>query len=126
MQALQTLSTQLGVVADEFIENLRELSKSISATARPMSATSSSFSAHSHGTHPATVKVGAPKSIVSFLGGHGKSDLYQWREIFQVYMDMDVFENHGERTRGERSVEDAEERLEKFRGHLQERDLRVT
>lgn len=38
-----------------------------------------------------------------------------------MYTDLEVFENHGERTRGERSVEDAEERLATFRKRLVER-----
>ena len=45
MQALQTLSTQLGAVGDEFMENLAALAREVAATARPMSATSSSFPA---------------------------------------------------------------------------------
>lgn len=118
MQALQTLSTQLGAVADEFVENLHELARAIAATARPMSATSHTFTAHSSGTHPGSVRV--PSTAILPFGG-GKSDLYQWREVLQMYVDLEVFESTNERTRGERSVEDAEERLEKFRERLTER-----
>lgn len=119
MEALQTLSTQLGAVADEFIENLHELSRTIASTARPMSATSHSFAGHSSISNPATVRVPSAHPIIPFTGG--KSDLYQWREIFQMYVDLEVFESHGERERGERSVEDVEERLEMFRKRLVER-----
>lgn len=38
-----------------------------------------------------------------------------------MYVDLEVFENHGERDRGERSVEDAEQRLETFKQRLIER-----
>lgn len=129
MQALQTLSTQLGAVGDEFIENLRALARAIAATARPMSATSHRFTAHSSGTHPATVRV--PSTTSALMIGHAKSDLYQWREVLQIYVELEVFESRNERMRGERSVEDAEERLEKFRarlaarGYLQGRAMRM-
>ena len=120
MQALQTLSTQLGAVADEFIENLHDLSRSISSAARPISATSHhAFVGHSSITDPAAVRVPSTHHIIPFTGP--KSDLYQWREIFQMYVDLEVFENHGERERGERSVEDAEQRLEMFKQRLIER-----
>lgn len=124
MQALQTLSTQFGAVADDFIENLQELSRAIAATARPMSATSSSFTAHSSGTHPAMVRVSTSSpalALVPFKGSRGRSDLYQWREVLQMYVDMEVFESHHESTRGERTVEEAEERLGRFRAMLVER-----
>ncbi len=38
-----------------------------------------------------------------------------------MYVDLEVFESHGERERGERSVEDVEERLEMFKKRLIER-----
>lgn len=120
MQALQTLSTQLGAVSDEFIESLHELSRSIAATAKPMSSTSSSFVAHSSSAHPAMVSVPSGSLIPFAHKRDGKSDLYQWRDIFQLYVDMEVFESHSEKTRGERSVEDAEERLESFKQRLLE------
>jgi len=43
-----------------------------------------------------------------------KSDLYSWREIFQLYMEAEVFESMRERDRGERSVEECERRLGLF------------
>ncbi|KAI0688629.1 hypothetical protein BC835DRAFT_1284270 [Cytidiella melzeri] len=118
MQALQALSTQLGAVGDDFIRNLHELSRSIASTARPMSATSHTFTGYSpYGTNPAFVRVPPTRPIIPLLSG-AKSDLYHWREIFQMYIDLEVFENHRERSRGERSVEDAEQRLETFKQRL--------
>jgi hypothetical protein len=43
-----------------------------------------------------------------------QSDLYAWREIFQIYLEAEVFEAVGERTRGERTVEESEKRLQQF------------
>lgn len=121
MEALQTLGTQLGAVSDEFMANLSTLSRSISSTAKPMSSTSSSFQPHSNASNPANVSVTTTSSIVQI--GHQKSDLYSWREIFQLYVDTEVFESHSEKTRGERSIEDAEERLELFKQRLAERGM---
>ncbi|GJE87004.1 SPX domain-containing protein [Phanerochaete sordida] len=117
MQALQALGTQLGAVSDEFMENLSMLAKEVAATARPVSATSSSFQPHSKATNPALVTVQGP----GLIHRGSKSDLYQWREIFQLYVDTEVFESQGERTRGERSIEEAEARLELFKNRLSER-----
>ncbi|KIJ39266.1 hypothetical protein M422DRAFT_49674 [Sphaerobolus stellatus SS14] len=44
----------------------------------------------------------------------GKSDLYTWRAIFQLYMESQVFESTSERDRGDRSLEDSENRLALF------------
>ena len=120
MQALQTLSTQMGAVSDEFMENLESLSRMVAASARPMSSTSSSFSPHSNASNPATVSVNTP-SLIPIIHRGSKSDLYSWREIFQLYVDTEVFESHSEKTRGERSVEDAESRLILFKQRLVER-----
>lgn len=117
VHALQALSTQLGTVSGEFMENLAALAKEVAATARPMSATSSSFHPHSTASDPAAVTVYTPWLIHR----GGKSDLYQWREIFQLYVDTEVFESHSEKTRGERGVEEAEDRLELFKQRLAER-----
>lgn len=117
MHALQALGTQLGAVSDEFMENLAALAKEVAATARPMSATSSSFHPYSTASNPAAVTIHIP----GLISRGGKSDLYQWREIFQLYVDTQVFESHDEQTRGERGVEEAEDRLELFKQRLAER-----
>jgi len=49
-----------------------------------------------------------------FFFSFKKSDLYSWREIFQLYMEAEVFESMRERDRGERSVEECERRLGLF------------
>jgi len=43
-----------------------------------------------------------------------QSDLYSWREIFQLYVETQVFEGIHESDRGERSVEESEKRLKLF------------
>jgi hypothetical protein len=81
-----------------------------------MSTTDSSFHPYSHSSDPASIAVPASGTILHF--GRSKSDLYAWREIFQLYLDTAIFQGLGERDRGERSVEDAEERLTKFFSRL--------
>ena len=44
----------------------------------------------------------------------GKSDLYAWRQIFQMWVDGQIFESTTEKDRGERSVEDSEAKLTEF------------
>lgn len=43
-----------------------------------------------------------------------QNDLYAWREIFQIYLEAEVFERVGEVGRGERSVEECERQLQLF------------
>ncbi|PSR81314.1 hypothetical protein PHLCEN_2v6393 [Hermanssonia centrifuga] len=117
VQALRTLSTHLGTVHEEFMTNLVDLSRSISSSARPMSSTST-FHPYSHSSNPASVSVHT-SSIVPLMAS--KTDLYSWREIFQLYVDTEVFENQSERSRGERSLEDAEGRLELFKRRIADR-----
>ena len=71
------------------------LARAIAATARPMSAAAPrGFTAHSRSTHPATVSVRAPppSALVPFVRGRARSDLYQWREVLALYVELEVFE----------------------------------
>lgn len=43
-----------------------------------------------------------------------RTDLYIWREIFSLWVESQIFESQREKDRGERSVEDAQEKLEWF------------
>ncbi|KAJ3559944.1 hypothetical protein NM688_g25 [Phlebia brevispora] len=110
LETFEALNNHLAAVRNEFVVNVTDLSRTISDTARPMSSLSS-FHAYSHSTNPAAVSVHTPSALSL---SSTKSDLYSWREIFQLYVDTEVFESHSERTRGERSIEDAEERLKLF------------
>jgi len=53
--------------------------------------------------------------------GGRKTDLYLWREIFQMYLDGDIFESVGERCHGERSIEESECRMKQFQERAMEK-----
>lgn len=50
-----------------------------------------------------------------------KNDLYIWREIFQLWVDMQIFESQREKDRGELSVDESEARLKRFAQELVKR-----
>lgn len=50
-----------------------------------------------------------------------KNDLYVWREIFQLWIDMQIFESQREKDRGELSVDESEARLKRFAEELKKR-----
>ena len=52
-----------------------------------------------------------------------KKDLYAWREIFTLWIEAEIFESSAERTRGERTVEEAEKRLQAFAHEVVKRGL---
>ncbi|KAH9943573.1 hypothetical protein B0H21DRAFT_748514 [Amylocystis lapponica] len=118
VHALQCLTTRLAIVRSDFETKLHALARNISLSARPMSATAS-FSPSKHSSNPAAVNVHVPSTLFS---AH-KSDLYAWREIFQAYVEAEIFESHHERDRGERTVEDAEQRLDTFMQRMNDRGL---
>ncbi|KAI5116690.1 hypothetical protein M0805_007511 [Coniferiporia weirii] len=123
--ALQSLSAHLLVVRADFIAKLEALARSISHTARPQSSTSRSF-------HPSSL-LGDPQSVSTPLispfsssfvpGAKSKSDLYAWREIFQLYVEAEVFESMSERDRGERDIVETERRLALFAERVTGRGL---
>ncbi|KAK7689507.1 hypothetical protein QCA50_007299 [Cerrena zonata] len=117
VHAHTSLSSRLTAVSEEFRSNLDVLARDISSTAKPMSE-ASSFQPYSHDSNPLAITVRAPNVLTAHFT---KSDLYAWREIFQLYMDAEVFESQSEESRGERAIEDAEERLAKFMQQLTER-----
>lgn len=104
----------------EFVASLDPLARTISHAARPMSTMDTGFTPHSHSADPANVRVGSHSLI--YRGGQ-KSDLYAWREIFQMYMDAEIFQSSGERDRGDRSVEETEKRLNMFVERLNQANL---
>ncbi|KAG1720100.1 hypothetical protein EDB19DRAFT_595397 [Suillus lakei] len=53
--------------------------------------------------------------------GGQKTDLYSWREIFQIYVEGEIFESVGERTCGECSVKEAETQMKQFQERMQEK-----
>jgi hypothetical protein len=54
-----------------------------------------------------------------------KSDLYVWREIFSLYVEMQIFESQREKDRGELSVDESEARLKRFAEELAKRGWAV-
>lgn len=50
-----------------------------------------------------------------------KNDLYVWREIFGLWIDMQVFESQREKDRGELSIDESEARLKRFAVELAKR-----
>jgi hypothetical protein len=52
-----------------------------------------------------------------------KADMYAWREIFSLWVEAQIFESARERDRGERSLEQAEERLHWFVDQVGRRKL---
>nr|XP_018261824.1 uncharacterized protein I303_06269 [Kwoniella dejecticola CBS 10117]OBR83982.1 hypothetical protein I303_06269 [Kwoniella dejecticola CBS 10117] len=64
-------------------------------------------------------------SVVSryHSGKTSKKDLYIWREIFTLWIESEIFESNSERTRGERTLEEAEERLKIFANEVVKRGL---
>ncbi|KAF9007547.1 hypothetical protein BDQ17DRAFT_221387 [Cyathus striatus] len=136
--ALEAVSARMTTVQSNFYDSLKTLSRTIADTARPASYTSTAVKPHSgltsHGgsirvpntgmskvTHHHTVSNFFPSSLTCIT--HRKSDLYSWREIFQLYVETEVFESVSEATRGERTVEDSEERLKKFADRVAQRGL---
>ncbi|KAJ8508331.1 hypothetical protein ONZ45_g9389 [Pleurotus djamor] len=112
--ALEALKQHLIGVHTDFIVTLKELTSAITCSARPMSATTT-FRPHSFISSDATASL-RPSSTPH-------NDLYIWREIFQLYMEIQVFESTAETTRGENSVEESERRLQLFVSQLTQRNL---
>ncbi|TCD66872.1 hypothetical protein EIP91_000770 [Steccherinum ochraceum] len=121
IHAHQSLSDRLTSFCTEFYSNLDTLAREISETARPMSQTHSAFHAHSSHANATMVRVRTPGGLLSLLSS--KSDLYAWREVLQLYIDEEVFESTQEESRGERAIEDAEERLARLMRRLRARGL---
>lgn len=111
---LASLAKHLNTVHGGFTSTLQCLADAISATARP----TSSSAPRSFSTYSMTVNNAATLRPSS---GSRNTDLYSWREIFQMYVEGEIFESVGERTRGERSVEETETRIKRFEERMQEK-----
>ncbi|KAK7044688.1 SPX domain-containing protein [Favolaschia claudopus] len=115
LTALHGLTEHLRQIHAQFVTTLAEITKMVSDSARPVSSTSHGFRAFS--------ALRSDAGGVRVDAASGKSDLYSWREIFQLYVESEIFENVSERHRGERSVEDAETRLKMFAERVTTRGL---
>ena len=94
---------------------MQTLSQDISSAARPSSSSSSFHPYSPFSSDAANISLSSGP-----LTQTHKSDLETWRQIFQLYVEADIFQGHQERFRGERDVEDAEARLAAFSARLQE------
>ncbi|KAJ6617580.1 SPX domain-containing protein [Mycena sp. CBHHK59/15] len=112
---LQALAEHLLAIHRQFVRTLEELTRTVSESARPVSSTSAKFKAHS--------ALNADAGGVRVDASRSKSDLYSWREIFQLYVEAEVFESVSERTRGERTIEESETRLKQFAERVTTRGL---
>ncbi len=115
-EALASLSEYLIGRKAEFEATLQSLSQDISSASRPSSSTSSFHPYSRFSSDAATITV--PSAALAI---NSKSDLETWREIFQMYMEADIFQGHQEQFRGERDLEDATARLASFSSALRER-----
>ncbi|KAI8973169.1 SPX domain-containing protein [Trametes punicea] len=114
--ALNSLAAYLVTKRADFETTLRALSHDITSVARPSSSTSSFHPYSPFSSDPANISVSSRPLAIS-----SRSDLDTWRQIFQLYMEADIFQGHQERFRGERDVEDAEARLNAFTSELNHR-----
>ncbi|EJD02279.1 uncharacterized protein FOMMEDRAFT_168777 [Fomitiporia mediterranea MF3/22] len=123
--ALQSLSSRLLVVRSDFIGKLDALARTISRTARPQSASSRGFHPSSSlgDAEAISAPLISPFSSSFVPGGKVKSDLYTWREIFQLYVEAEIFESVHEQDRGERSIAETERRLAFFAEQVTTRGL---
>lgn len=62
-------------------------------------------------------------SRVSRPSSKGRSDLYAWRSIFQLWVETQIFESTVEKDRGELEVEEAEKRLGVFADQVVKRGM---
>ncbi|KAI0325552.1 hypothetical protein GY45DRAFT_1330094 [Cubamyces sp. BRFM 1775] len=115
-EALNSLAAYLVTKRAEFETTLRSLSQDISSASRPSSSTSSFHPYSPFSSDPANISVSSHALAIT-----SRSDLDTWRQIFQLYMEADIFQGHQERFRGERDIEDAEMRLQTFNSELNER-----
>ncbi|TDL24707.1 hypothetical protein BD410DRAFT_785400 [Rickenella mellea] len=128
--ALETLAAHLSAVREDFTQSLESLSFSISNSALPESAIRGRFHPYSADTDPSDVHSPfspfSSMSSTSIIPGRKAktSDLYAWREIFQLYVETEIFESMSERSRGERNIEDSEKRLALFIERLRGRGLK--
>lgn len=132
--AIDSLSTRLSSLSADFTETLETVSRKISDSARPLSARKNKFKPHSALSHPGTISLSSKKNNTvrpllcnltntAYSAPTLQSDLYSWREIFQLYIDSEVFESLQEAHAGEQSIEESEKRLKLFAERVSSRGL---
>ncbi|KAJ4473412.1 SPX domain-containing protein [Lentinula edodes] len=112
--ALHNLSDRMSTLYTDFADTLETVSRKVGDSARPISSRNNSFHPHSVLSNPGTI---------SFPSRTNKSDLYSWREIFQLYVETEVFESSNEANAGALSIEESERRLKLFAERVTSRGL---
>lgn len=117
-QALNSLSDLHEKQQKLFNEAVGRLCQLISASIRP-----SSSSNPIKNIRPFSKRLDKSQFSGPVPTEYSKSDLYAWREIFTLWIEAQIFESSSERTRGERTVEEAEARLKAFAAEVVKRGL---
>jgi len=114
-EALMALQVYLQGVKEEFAERVGKVARDVGDSSGPshLSCKTKTKTKMKTKFHPFSA-VESDVSNLRMSRTNVESDLYVWREVFRVYVEMEVFESVAERTRGERSVEEVEERMRKF------------
>ncbi|KAJ3499051.1 hypothetical protein NLJ89_g10139 [Agrocybe chaxingu] len=113
--ALESVSSHLTTTHGDFTQSLKGLSRTIADTSRPASVAAGFHPHSSVSTHAGAIRVKT--------GDMKQSDLYSWREIFQLYVEAEVFESVSESTRGQHTIEESEKRLQLFAERVTQRGL---
>lgn len=123
--ALTSLSAFHSAQQEQFRESVSHLCGMISSSIQPPTGKGSYTVLPTPLTSTGTLPSSAPSSsLVSHPHGKpSKKDLYAWREIFTLWIEAEIFESSAERTRGERTVEQAETRLQGFANEVIKRGL---
>ncbi|WWC93231.1 hypothetical protein V866_000064 [Kwoniella sp. B9012] len=118
LTSLSTFHAKQQILFKDAVENVCQI---ISSTISPSNSSHVQIM-----SIPPTASTSSSVPIVSKYHRSGKTskkDLYIWREIFTLWIESEIFESSAERTRGERSLEDAENRLKDFANKVIKRGL---
>ena len=123
--ALTSLSAFYTAQQADFRQSVDHLCTSISSSIQPNGSVEVLPTPLNNEGPPATILSSADSHALKPLrsGKASKKDLYAWREIFSMWIEAQIFESTAERTRGERTVDQAEERLHKFAEAVVKRGL---
>jgi hypothetical protein len=119
--ALQGISDHLLAIHSDFTLTLAHVTECISQSVQPVSS--------SRLSQPRLVSTWLPTHLIAALSptrciAAQNSDLYAWREIFQCYLESQVFEAAYETEHQHRAVQDAEQKLRTFSARLTRTGLR--
>ncbi|BEJ15724.1 hypothetical protein CspHIS471_0503290 [Cutaneotrichosporon sp. HIS471] len=114
--ALTSLSRFHAAQQEQFHADVEALCKSISDSITPGDTVTVLPTPLNSG--PGTVAKYKYKSVTP-----SQKDLYAWRDIFALWVEAEIFESSSERTRGERTIEEAERRLHAFAAEVVRRGL---